>query len=651
MRFHLRSLEISLRRGSVYLPFSDMSYYWGQMGAGKTSVVRLIDYCLGGSIELTPALQNEFVSAKLTLSLLLGDVTIERPRGSDRVIAVWGTGDESQQVQIPTREPSGPIIPGTGVEQLSDFLFWLSGISPPRVRKSKIRDDSDTARLSVRNLLWYCYLDQDKIDSSFFYVERDAPFYRRNSSRDVLRYILGFHDDRIAALESELDSLRGERSALTSTVAGLVRALKEVGVESELQIAERVRTLRTEAELIEAEINAARTHPAMAQQPSHAVDRLRGQARALGEEISIIEGAMRELRSIEERDLRHLHEMETLSLKYRRSISAKAVLTGVSFESCPRCAQRLPARSDNCCQVCGQPDLSDGEDPSEASLIEKDTKFRISELKELIGKHKSSLDEQQRRREELLATKTRVERERNEAMSRYDTAYLSTMLTREHERAALLQQAESVSALLRLPRMVDEQRTQIAKIESQEKSIRSELKEVRKEAESDDSNLDQLKKLFLDCLVRAGVPGIATDDRVEISAHDFFPSVYGPDPNDTVKTTFVTLSSGGKKTLFKCCFALAVHRLAAQLGAPLPEILIIDSPMKNISERENREHFEGFYQLVYQLKNEDLQSTQIILIDKEFSAPEEALKFSLAERHMRPGDSENPPLIPYYEGK
>lgn len=651
MKFRLRSLEISLRRGSVYLPFADMSYYWGQMGAGKTSVVRLIDYCLGGKIELTPALQSEFVSAKLTLSLLLHDVTIERPRDSDRVIAIWGSGNKSQQAQIPAREPNGPVIPDTGVEQLSDFLFWLSDISPPRVRKSKIRDDSDTARLSMRNLLWYCYLDQDTIDSSFFHLERAAPFYLRYSSRDVLRYVLGFHDERIAALESELDSLRGERSALTSTVAGLVSALKEVGVESELQVAGRVQTLRTEAELIQADINAARTHPAIQQHPSHAVDRLREQARALGEEISTIEAAMHELRSVEDRDLRHLHEMETLSLKYRRSVSAKAVLTGVSFESCPRCTQRLPVRSDSCCQVCGQPDLSDGEDPSEASLIEKDTKSRIGELRELIGKHKSSLDELQRRREELLATKARVERERNEAMRRYDTAYLSTMLTKEHERAALLQQAESVAALLRLPRMVDEQRRQIAEIESQEKLIRSQLKEVRKEAESDDSNLDQLKKLFLDCLVRAGVPGIAADDRVEISAHDFFPCVYGPDPSDTVTTTFDTLSSGGKKTLFKCCFALAVHRLAAQLKAPLPEFLIIDSPMKNISERENREQFKGFYQLVYDLKNEELKDTQIILIDKEFLEPEEMPKFSLTERHMRPGDLENPPLIPYYDGK
>ena len=49
MKFHLKSLVLSLQRGEVTLEFNEISYFWGQMGAGKTSIARLIDYCLGGS--------------------------------------------------------------------------------------------------------------------------------------------------------------------------------------------------------------------------------------------------------------------------------------------------------------------------------------------------------------------------------------------------------------------------------------------------------------------------------------------------------------------------------------------------------------------------------------------------------------------------
>lgn len=73
--------------------------------------------------------------------------------------------------------------------------------------------------------------------------------------------------------------------------------------------------------------------------------------------------------------------------------------------------------------------------------------------------------------------------------------------------------------------------------------------------------------------------------------------------------------------------------------------------MKTISERENRDQFEGFYRLLYELKSDELRDTQLILIDKEFSAPDDQMNFVLFERHMRPGDPKNPPLIPYYNGK
>jgi hypothetical protein len=138
------------------------------MGAGKTSIARLIDYCLGGNIELSPALQNEFVSASLKLRLEKGPLEIERGRDSNTVIARWGEKDGAIQASIPARDAHGELIPGTGIENLSDLIFWMSSLTPPRVRKSKTKADSETKRLSIRNLLWYCYLDQDEIDSSFF---------------------------------------------------------------------------------------------------------------------------------------------------------------------------------------------------------------------------------------------------------------------------------------------------------------------------------------------------------------------------------------------------------------------------------------------------------------------------------------------------
>lgn len=651
MKFRLKELVLTLHHGDVRLDFADFNYFWGQMGAGKTSIARLIDYCLGGDIELTPALQSEFVSATLTVSLEKSDLSIERPRDSDRVIAVWGKGDDAYQLSLPARKAEGEILPDTGVEHLSDLLFWLSGVRPPRVRKSKVKADSESARLSMRDLLWYCYLDQDEIDSSFFHLDEHAAFYMRNKSRDVVRYVIGFHDEHVAELEAALDELRGERQSLTATITNLVRVLKEVGVDSESQILDRIAGLRAKSEALETEIATARAAVANERRATHAADDLRNEARALGEELGRINDAIVNLQAALDRDRRHLHEIQTLSLKFRRSVSAKAILVGVSFEACPRCAQKLPDRDEACCGVCGQPDQAEAVDPTEFALIERDAKLRIAELSEVVAKHDAALQELTRSRETLNHTKERIERERNETLSQYDSAYLSSILAKERERASLLQEADSLASLTRLPQMVEQQRERLSDIAAREQRLRDEWRAARDAAEEDATNLDHLKDYFLDCLVQAGVPGIASSDQVEIPTSSFFPVIRSPDPGDQTITSFATLSSGGKKTLFKCCFAIALHRLAVRLHAPLPELLIIDSPMKNISERENRQQFEGFYRMLYDLKASELRSTQMILIDKEFAAPARAVEFSTLERHMRPGDAENPPLIPYYRGK
>lgn len=180
--------------------------------------------------------------------------------------------------------------------------------------------------------------------------------------------------------------------------------------------------------------------------------------------------------------------------------------------------------------------------------------------------------------------------------------------------------------------------------------LRAALGEARTAAERDTRNLRRLQELFLDCLLRARLPGFSSADAVTIAAPSFFPEVTSPGADGTVVTTFSHLGSGGKKTLFKCCFAVALHRLATELDAPLPAILLIDTAMKNISERENRDQFVGFYSLLYELARSELAGTQFIIVDKEYFPPPPNLDLTVQARLMTPDDDAHPPLIRHYRG-
>lgn len=650
MKFRMVSLNLSLRRADEQIEFSKLSYFWGQMGAGKSSIARLVDYCLGGTIQLSPALQAEFVSATLTVELERATVSIERARDTAEVFASWEDDQGTYSVVIPARVAAGEVIPETGVETLSDLIFWLSEINPPRVRKSKAKADSKIVRLSLRDLLWYCYLDQDHIDSSFFYLEESAEFYMRLKSRDVIRYVIGYHDERVADLEAELDQLRANRTARVASIDSLSKALAEVGIESEAQVAERESGLRASIVKVSAELEVLRKGR-REEQTTHAIDELAKMARSLGADMAKLDLDTEELRAMRDRHVRHRNEIDMLRLKFRRSAEARAILGDVSFDACPRCTQALPGRPARCCEVCGQEDLVDPADPAEVAALEADIASRQAELKEAITAIDSNLAKIRARRSGLLATKDKAEADINRAIAEQDSAFLSMSLLKERERAALEAELASIAWLLRLPLLLQQQREALAQIVAMEQAKREALKEARTKAEADRTSLDRFAGYFLDCLALSGVPGIQRNDHVELNPPDFYPGILSADPSDLTRSTFTSLSSGGKKTLFKCCFAIALHRIAAQLHAPLPELLIIDSPMKNISERENKAQFEGFYRMLYRLNAGELRQTQFVLIDKEFFTPPDDLAAGVTNRHMQPDSDEHQPLIRYYRGK
>ena len=376
MKIIVNELNLVCKRDSISVPFKRFTYFYGQMGAGKTSIARLIDYCLGGELELTAALQNEFVSAVLHLSINDTHLSIERPRDANQVHAQWETNGETFDILLPAKTASGVVIPNTEVEVLSDLVFHLAGYKPPRVRKSKSRQDSELNRLSLRNLLWYCYIDQDTIDSSFFNLDKDANPFKRNASRDVLRFVIGFHQELVSELESQLQEIRENRLQSRSAATSLKEALTAAEVASEADILERVDSLEAENEAIKIEIRTLRIRLSESAIP-HGADSLRDKARTLTYEIESIEQALPNIQRTIANDQRHINELQMLSLKFRRATSARAVLGGVEFEVCPRCTQSLPELEPNTCIVCGQDDTDIELQNADTEVIKRDAENRI----------------------------------------------------------------------------------------------------------------------------------------------------------------------------------------------------------------------------------------------------------------------------------
>lgn len=94
MKFRLIDIDLAFKKLRERIVFTDFTYFHGQMGAGKSTIARLIDFCLGGHLgeaEMTPALQTEFVSANLSLEVEGVPLSLERHAHSTQIRARWAS--------------------------------------------------------------------------------------------------------------------------------------------------------------------------------------------------------------------------------------------------------------------------------------------------------------------------------------------------------------------------------------------------------------------------------------------------------------------------------------------------------------------------------------------------------------------------------
>ena len=599
---------------------------------------------------------REFVSASLVLEVEETLVDLRRDSASNLIRANWKQGDDVIEVMVPARKAEGEVIPGSGIEVVSDLIYVLAGHTPPKVRKSKQKEESDLGRLSLRDLLWYCYLDQDSMDSSFFHLDRDADHFKRLKSRDVLRFLVGFHQEQVSQLEVKLERHRTERLKCEAGSKAIKEALSEAEIASENELAGVRRELEQQLKNVEALIQSNRAD--LKSVRPHAMEGLQSQARLLTNQITEHERVSSEIRELIAYDKAHKNELLSLATRFRRSQSAREVLGGVEFSDCPRCGRELPQRETGMCRVCGQAHAEETTGILDEQADERDLDSRVAELSDLIERHSTAVQRNDRHIREIRSEKEAVDVELNRVAADYDSAYLANTLEAEKTRASILQKLTDLQRIEVLVRHIGELSDRVEELTVEEQKLRKELKEARENAERDTENLARLQILFLDCLLRAKLPGFYNDDSVEMEAPNFLPEVSSAGGGDLAVISFGNLGSGGKKTLFKCCFAVAVHRLAREMDTMLPTFLVIDSPMKNISERENREQFEGFFEMLYSLSSTELNGTQFIVIDKEVCSPPDGYALSFSERHMRPNQqgtdpSTNsfPPLIQHYIGK
>ncbi|MFZ3591522.1 AAA family ATPase [Bacillus sp. DJP31] len=658
MNLKIEKLTLTFRKEIVEIPFAkNITYFYGKMGAGKSTILQLIDFCLGNELIVTPALQQEFINAQLELIIGNNQVSLFREKGSNQVQVEWIDPHEQEVLNVIApiykQEYSQPLIPNTNILLLTDLLFYLGGFQPPLVRKSKKAENTELIRLSFRDLMWYCYLNQDEIDSSIFHLEKEANNFKRLKSRDVMRLVLGFHQENVALLESELLEVRNEKATLNSTAKQLQKFLDENNIGDTSAILKKIKEVEDGIQQVNIQINNISKE--IEQENTHPVDKLREQARSYAVILDELNTSVYDIEVQITQRKRLLGEFASAKMKVNRSLIARNTLKDLEFSSCPQCERELINKVPNNkqCSLCQVPfDDNTYFESENIEVMKTDLTSRYNELNDSITRLNRQKDSMLIELRRIKEEKQIIDQEILELQTTYDSIYLAKAKTYERTLGEHKAEKVALNRLLPLSNQVKELQDQADNLLVDEERLKRELNEAREKAEKDNTNLEEIKSLFLENLVEVGLPGVNQSDIVSISTNDFIPKIYRSKDDDVYEMQFSNLGSGGKKTIFKCCFALAIHRLAKQRNVLLPNFLMIDTPMKNISERENEDIFKGFYSFLYKLAENELKDLQFIIVDKEYyPIPEElSKKISTIKKHMTPDDPMHPPLIPYYKG-
>lgn len=233
----------------------------GSSKTGKSSLISIVDYCLGASEcgVAHGAIRSTVEWYALRLVLATGQIFIARKapdKGQKTNSAVYF--EIASEVEIP---PKTAILPTTNVSTAVELLSRAAGIAD-NVHEPPPGQTRHSLVATIKHALYFCFQPQDEIirrDSLFF--QQGQPFISQ-TIKDVLPYFLGaMGEDRIIKIRrlrqlrrdarridralAEAEALRGEG---THRAMALLREASDIGLiqpaEQELSFEDAVGLLR-----------------------------------------------------------------------------------------------------------------------------------------------------------------------------------------------------------------------------------------------------------------------------------------------------------------------------------------------------------------------------------------------------------------------
>ncbi|UEM40636.1 exonuclease SbcC [Pectobacterium aquaticum] len=243
-------------RKNYSVSFEDgLNVIHGDSDTGKSSILEFVNYLLGsGNIELADEMLTSLEYAALELTINDEACTIVRNIfNPNELIDTYNCHFHDISNHVPKKfAPKFNSKPGPD-GFFSDYLMDLLNFPKLKLKVSPTQDSSKFRRLSFRDLMRFCYVDQDDMGSkSLLHL---TEWTRYAHVKEVFKYIFNVFDADISDLESQISDKNTQLNKLSKKYENVSDFLRETGYESVSSIDDEINSCDISLEEITEAIN------------------------------------------------------------------------------------------------------------------------------------------------------------------------------------------------------------------------------------------------------------------------------------------------------------------------------------------------------------------------------------------------------------
>jgi hypothetical protein len=508
-------------------------------------------------------------------------------------------------------------------DSISSYILEKLGLSGTVLKEAPKKEGSGVDTLSFRDLMWYSFLKNERLDSKDLLFEKD--FMKHIKLLQVFDIIFKVHANEKANLSFQIKTIEFGINKIKNEIETVTSFLHEQKIPSLQDLNSQLLSLSNQEEKLKKQLQHINT---TLKGESEIAQELRTNLFHSEQKTKKMSVVLRDRETLLKRllPLRGQYSEEIKKLYFLQE--AKTIFNPLGIVRCPYCFEVISDSNDEtCCNLCKKP-LS--VEPDQSFNIDKEIRIIETKLKELnsfileVGIEIDDISLQiQHEDKEIRTLRNRLD----EATREYISPYIAE---RDAVVGGLSRVSQEIIALNNHMSLHNglQNRIQIRlQLEDELNMKRVELNEEDRKRESKEDIIKEISNRFEEILNNIGFPKL-TDSKIK---DDLTPIIRGQN--------YQKVGSSGALTLISISWFLSIFEKAIESGGHHPGFIMIDGIQKNIGigAREEEKEFrdvkivDGLYRHIINKTLAYGTDAQIILVDNEpptFAEEYISVKFS-----------------------